>query len=341
MKRILNKTIILAIGLMLVGGAAFGVDFDTLENSFSDFSDGVAEALPQASTTGLTWSDARVRGFPHFGVGLSVGAVMMPEDAFTELADGLQIELPSELITDLGVPFPSYAFDARVGIPFLPFDVGAKLGLLTPEMSDSLGGDTSADYMLAGFDIRYPILKGRLLMPAVSVSAGYNYLSGGLTSSFTLDGGDLSSITLDTTNIDDLDDTVTILASDPDLRFDFQTHSVDFKAQASKNLLIFTPYVGGAYTYGWSKAGGGVKSELGTSGSTDTLDDVKDALEAEGYDIELTDEGFSVLSGATGGSIRAFGGLSVNLLILKLDLNGQYNFATQSLGGGINARIQF
>ena len=339
MKRILNKTIILAIGLMLVGGAAFGVDFTALENSFGDFSDGVAEALPQASTTGLTWSDARVRGFPHFGVGLSVGAVMMPEDAFTELADGLQIELPSELITDLGVPFPSYAFDARVGIPFLPFDVGAKLGVLTPDMSDSLGGDTSADYMLAGFDIRYPILKGRLLMPAVSVSAGYNYLSGGLTSTFSSSGGDLTSI--DVGGIGDLDPNTVVTASDPDLRFDFQTHSVDFKAQASKNLLIFTPYVGGAYTYGWSKAGGGVKSELGTSGSADTLDDVRDALEAEGYDIELTDEGFSVLSGANGGAVRAFGGVSVNLLILKLDLNGQYNFATQSLGGGINARIQF
>lgn len=337
MKRILNKTIILVIGLMLVGGAAFGVDFTTLENSFSDFSDGVAEALPQASTTGLTWSDARVRGFPHFGVGLSFGAVMMPEKAFTDLATELGVELPSAMVTDLGVPFPSYAIDGRVGIPFLPFDVGAKLGLLTPNMSESLGGDTSADYMLAGFDIRYPILKGRLLMPAVSVSAGYNYLSGGLTTTFSSAGDDLTQI--DVGGIGDLDANTVVTASDPNLRFDFQTHSLDFKAQASKNLLIFTPYLGGAYTYGWSKAGGGVKSELETN-TADTIEDVRDALEAEGFDVEIDDEGFSVLSGANGGSVRAFGGFSVNLLILKLDLNGQYNFTTKSLGGGINARIQ-
>src|SRR6056297_404700 len=336
MKRILNKTIILAIGLMLVGGAAFGqVAFSNLEGSFSTFSDDIAEALPQASTTGLTWSDARVRGFPHFGVGLSFGAVMMPKDAFEDLAAGLNVDLPSSMVSDLGVPFPAYAIDGRVGIPFLPIDIGAKLGVLTPGMSESLGGDTAADYMLAGFDVRYPILKGRLLMPAVSVSAGYNYLSGGITTSFSgagLDGGiDLSSIQGLTG--------VSVNYTDPDLRFDWKTHSMDFKVQASKNLLIFTPYVGGAYTYEWSTAGGGVSSDLTYSGKTE--DEVKDALDAAGYgDIELSDSEFTILSDVTGGSVRAFGGFSVNLLVLKLDLNGQYNFTSGSLGGGINARIQ-
>jgi hypothetical protein len=337
MKRILNKTIIIAIGLMLVGGAAFGVDFNTLENSFSDFSDGVAEALPQASTTGLTWSDARVRGFPHFGVGLSFGAVMMPEKAFTDLATGLGVELPSAMVTNLGVPFPSYAIDGRVGIPFVPFDVGAKLGVLTPGMSESLGGDTSADYMLAGFDIRYPILKGRLLMPAVSVSAGYNYLSGGINT--TVSGaGDLSAVTGNSGNAQ-LDAILNDLTfNDPSLRFAWKTHSLDFKLQASKNLLIFTPYAGGAYTYGWSQAGGGISADIDYGSYS--ASDLQDALEAAGYEANVSDESFAVLSGANGGAIRAFGGFSVNLLILKLDLNGQYNFTTKSLGGGINARIQ-
>src|SRR6056297_2965288 len=289
MKRILNKTIILAIGLMLVGGAAFGqVAFSDLEGSFSTFSDDIAEALPQASTTCLTWSDARVRGFPHFGVGLSFGAVMMPKDAFEDLAgpDGLNIDI-SDLTTDLGVPFPSYVVDGRVGIPFLPIDVGAKLGVLTPGMSENLGGDTAADYMLAGFDVRYPILKGRLLMPAVSVSAGYNYLSGGIST--TVSGaGDLSGITGNTGNstLDPMLEQITL--SDPDLRFAWKTHSLDFKVQASKNLLIFTPYAGGAYTYGWSNAGGGISADIDYGSNTE--EEVKDALDAAGYgDVELSD----------------------------------------------------
>src|SRR6056297_1680551 len=338
MKRILNKTIILAIGLMLVGGAAFGqVAFSNLEGSFSTFSDDIAEALPQASTTGLTWSDARVRGFPHFGVGLSFGAVMMPKDAFEDLAgpDGLNIDI-SDLTTDLGVPFPSYAVDGRVGIPFLPFDVGAKLGVLTPGMSESLGGDTSADYMLAGFDVRYPILKGRLLMPAVSVSAGYNYLSGGINTSVS--GANLGNFNGDSANSELNDILNDLTLTDPNLRFAWKTHSLDFKVQASKNLLIFTPYAGGAYTYGWSQAGGGISADIDYGAYS--ASELQDAMDAAGYEADVSGESFAILSGANGGSVRAFGGFSVNLLVLKLDLNGQYNFSTNSLGGGINARIQ-
>src|SRR6056297_4041328 len=287
MKRILNKTIILAIGLMLVGGAAFGqVAFSNLEGSFSTFSDDIAEALPQASTTGLTWSDARVRGFPHFGVGLSFGAVMMPKDAFEDLAAGLNVDLPSSMVSDLGVPFPAYAIDGRVGIPFLPIDIGAKLGVLTPGMSESLGGDTAADYMLAGFDVRYPILKGRLLMPAVSVSAGYNYLSGGINTSVS--GTNWESFTADSDNSDLNDILSELTLSDPNLRFAWKTHSLDFKVQASKNLLIFTPYAGGAYTYGWSQAGGGISADIDYG--TYSASELKVALDTVGYEADVSGE---------------------------------------------------
>jgi len=332
------KAIATAIVFLLIASGAFGIDFDSLESNFTDFSDEVAKALPQAATTGLDWSDARVRGFPHFGVGLSFGAVMLPSDAFEGLAEDLNIELPSEITgSALGVPLPAYAVDGRVGLPFVPFDVGAKLGVLTPEMAENYGGfrGVSADFMLAGIEIRYPLIKGGLALPAVAVSAGYNYLSGGIGTSLDVDTGLGSSIDLG--SVPGLSG-VTVDYSDPDLRFEWTTHAVDLKVQASKNMLIFTPYLGGAYTYGWSKAGGGVSAELEYTGATE--EEVQDALDAEGYDIELDDSSFAILSGATGGSLRAFGGFSVNLLLFKLDLNGQYNFATQGLGGGVNVRIQ-
>jgi len=223
--------------------------------------------------------------------------------------------------------------DARVGLPFLPFDVGAKLGMLTPEMSESLGGDVSADYMLAGLDLRFPIIKGGLVLPSLSVAAGYNYLSGGVNATVS-NAGNLT----DSVDISALIPGASIDFSDPDIRFQWQTHALDFRLQASKGLLIFTPYLGGGYTYGWSQAGGGVASQIGFTGTTEQ--EVRDALDAAGYTFELDDDGFSILSDATGGSFRAFGGMSINLLILKLDLNGQYNFTTQSLGGGLNVRIQ-
>jgi len=343
MNKTFRRALVFTLAFLLLGSiGVFGqaIELDLMKENFSGFSSDVATALPHAAATGLTWSDARVRGFPHFGVGLSLGAVMIPKDTFVDLAATMNIALPSEITdSELGVPFPAYAVDARLGIPFLPFDVGAKLGMLTPEMSESLGGKVNADYMLAGFEIRYPIIKGNLLLPAVSLSAGYNYLSGGI--GMTVDNaGDLAGgISFDVPD----DGTYTVDYTDPELRFDWQTQAVDFKVQTSKNLLIFTPYIGGAYSYGWSKAGGGVSAELtyAKDGNSVNEDDVRKALDELGYDVDLSDQGFVVLSSVDGGSIRAFGGLSVNLLLLKLDVNGQYNFTTSSLGAGVNARIQF
>lgn len=331
MKKIL---ILMIIMVVVVSGVFAQVNIATMEAAFSTFSTDVAEALPVASTIGLNWSDARVRGFPHFGVGLSLGAVMIPEDAFISLANTLSITLPSA-ITDagLGIPFPAYVIDARVGIPFLPIDIGAKLGVLTPEMSAALFSDVSVDYILAGFDIRTPIIKGNLVLPAITLSAGYNYLSGGVNAS--VGGiGDLSSIDLNPVI------NTTLSYTDPDIRFAWKTHTVDFKLQASKSLLIITPYAGLGYAYGWSKAGGGISSDITYSGGV-TEDEVRDALEAAGYDFELSGDGFTILSESSGGSLRVFAGLSVNLFILKLDLNAMYNISTASLGASANVRIAF
>ena len=332
----MKKILILMIILMVsVSGAFAQIAIGDMETAFSTFSTDVADALPVASTIGLNWSDARVRGFPHFGVGLSLGAVMIPEDAFVSLANTLSITLPSA-ITDagLGIPFPTYVVDARVGIPFLPIDVGAKLGVLTPGMSAALSSDVSVDYILAGFDIRTPIIKGNLVLPAISLSAGYNYLSGGVNTTVASAGNLTTGIDLNS-----LIAGASIDYTDPDIRFAWQTHTIDFKLQASKSLLVITPYAGLGYAYGWSKAGGGVSSDITYTNTTEAA--VRQALEAAGYDIELSGDGFTILSESSGGSLRAFGGLSINLFILKLDLNAMYSLSTASLGATANVRIAF
>ncbi len=309
---------------LLIAVPMFGdIQYSDLESSFATFADDVAEALPfAAAATGLTWSDARVKGFPHFGIGLSVSAVTIPKEAFEDVASALGFELPSE-ITDsgLGVPLPGYAVDARLGLPFIPFDIGAKFGYLTPGMGDALEGSTglTAEYILAGLQVRYPLLKGRLLIPAVSVGLGYTYLNGSVAMETTGMSNQINFPGGETLNI-----------GNPDAVFAWKTHAIDLSIQASKSLLILTPYLGAGYSYGWSRAGGGVNADI--TGDVDAVED--------NYDVEITDDGFVVYSDASGGSFRAFGGLSFNLTILKLDLNAQYNFTTQSLGGGLNARIQ-
>ena len=333
MKKILVLLIILVVG---VSGVFAQVDFDSMESSFSKFSTDIAESLPFASTIGLNWSDATVRSLPHFGVGVTVGAVSLPEEAFTLLATTMGFPIPAE-ITDLGlgVPLPVYTIDVRLGGILFPFDVGAKLGYIPPDALADMA--MTANYTLAGFDIRTPILKQNLLLPSIALSVGYNYLNAGVGTSISSGMG--SGIDLSGYSLSD------ITFSDPEASFQMESNVIDAKLQVSKSLLIFTPYVGAGYAYGWSNAGGGVAGSVlygGTAITATDIDAINTALALVGEsELNITSEGFLVSAASEGGSFRAFGGLSINLFILKLDLNAMYNVSTESLGASANIRIAF
>jgi len=334
MKKIIILLIILVVA---VTGAFAQVNIATMETSFIDFSDDVSLSLPFASTIGLNWSDATVRSLPHLGVGVTVGAVTIPAEAFTPLAGSMGITIPQE-ITDLGmgVPLPVYTIDARIGGLFLPFDIGVKLGYLPPDALKDMS--MSADYTLAGFDIRTPILKQNILLPSIALSVGYNYLDAGLEAPLDgvgmASGVDLSSMGLGVLSF-----------PTPNARFQMQSNVLDAKLQISKSLLIITPYLGVGYAYGWSNAGGGISGTVNYDDSPITstqISAIEDAFASAGYDAPtVSADGFVVSSATTGGSFRAFGGLSVNLFVLKLDLNAMYNVNTKSLGATANVRIAF
>jgi len=260
MKKFLILMIILVVGFTGI----YATDIATMEKSFATFSEDVSSSLPFSSTIGLNWSDATVRSLPHFGVGLSVGAVLIPKDAFVALSNDMGFTLPSEITSsDLGVPLPVYTLDGRIGGLFLPFDIGVKLGYLPP---DALSGMAmSADYTLAGFDIRTPILKQNALLPSIALSVGYNYLNAGVQSPISTGMG--QSIDISDAFGGSPGDNV-LYFTDPNARFQMQSNVIDAKLQISKSLLIITPYFGVGYAYGWSNAGGGVAgSVLYDSGS--------------------------------------------------------------------------
>ncbi len=338
MEVIMKKYLLIPLLISVAFTGAFAVDYKDMANSFDQFSKDVSESLPFNSTMGLNWSDARVRGFPHFGIGLSVGATAIPEDTFKRLADNLGIALPAELTdTGLGIPVPGYTVDARIGLPFLPFDIGVKLGTVPEGIVDT--PSLAMDYTLAGFDIRTPIVKQNLLLPAVTLGVGFNYLKS--TIGTYVDTGIASSI--DLSSVDSNLGTLTF--NDPEVAFTMETKVIDFKLQVSKKILIFTPYVGAGYSYGWSNAGGGVYADVEYDGNPITqadIDAINAAFDDKGIDRpDLSVKKITVSSDNTGSTLRAFGGISVNLILLKLDLNGMYNVSTQSLGASVNARMSF
>ena len=344
------KKLLLIFGIMLLFTLSLQAQVDYVseyEDSFQAFADEIAASLPFNATIGLNWADAYIGQFPHFGVGLTVGATSIPYEIMEPVFDMLgNFTLPSELefIEKWGAPLPAYTLDARLGGFILPFDAGVKFGFLPDEAKVVM--PFNMDYMLVGGDVRLALLKGRGVMPDLSIGAGYTYLDGAVYLADVAGGDQVINLVgaPAPTSYD-------LKVTDPDVTFNWQANVIDLKVQASKKLVIITPYLGAGVSWGSSKAGGGLSSDVKYSEDggayTDLtppdIDVIIAAMEAAGLTPpELTSTSVEVGSQKVDGwAMRAFGGLGFNLWILKLDLSGMYNFTSGSYGVALNTRIQW
>lgn len=319
----MKKIGILLITLLLII-PAFGfaeVDIGEFEDAFTTFGNSVGPALPLAANIGLNWSDAYIGQLlgvpPRFGAGITLGAAFLPVEGFHEVLnildqEALKDNLPE--VGDMGVAFPVYTVEGRIGGFLLDFDLGLKAGWLpASEKVDDMSGDFDLEYTMIGADIRIPIIKQNILLPNVAIGAGFTYLKGGI-------GLDVGTIAFDGDG-----DPLTI--ENTRLGFEWETMVYDFKAQASKSFLLFTPYLGAGVSLHDSKAGGSLTGEAGG--------------EYEGETFKLGDAGISgMIEVEDNLNFRMYGGTSINLFLLKLDLQGMYDFTSETLGASINARIQ-
>ncbi|TVR53203.1 MAG: hypothetical protein EA426_18135 [Spirochaetaceae bacterium] len=349
-----TKLVVLSLVLVFASTAAFAeeptLDLAAIKSAFGGFAEGVSDALPLNAAVGLNWSNAHIGQLPRFGVGITAGVTTIPfapvEAAFNELGIALD---DLEDLRDIGVPFPAYTVEARLGGLILPFDVGAKFGYFGDELSDNitgmLGDNIDLEYMLAGFDVRYRLIRETSLLPGVSVGAGYNYLRGSITADGLMGRTELADLE------GPLGDMHYLALSDPKVAFNWSSSVIDLKAQASKNVLYFlTPYIGFGASRGLSTAGGGLRAELlysddGTDYDPITeaqWDALKDAYAQQGEEFPFEREaGFGFSSAADGWGFRVYGGMSLNLFILKLDVTGMYDFVGENFGATVGARIQF
>lgn len=270
---------------------------------------------------------------------------MLPIAGFDSVMENFGVALPQELLFlgDLGVPFPAAVIDARIGGIVLPFDLGFKIGFIPQFLKDKLGDEFTIDYLMVGGDLRVPILKDKGFVPALSVGGGYTFFRGGVGIPGLLDSG----IDLGTTDTGypALDSELQKLSfSNPELFFNWESHVIDLKLQLSKNLFIITPYIGLGGSYGISKAGGGVKSDVlyNSAPITDSqIQNIYDAFAAAGMSApDLSDQGLIVASSANGFAFRVYGGTSINIFFIKVDASVMYNFTSKSLGAQVGLRFQ-
>jgi hypothetical protein len=112
--------------------------------------------------------------------------------------------------------------------------------------------------------------------------------------------------------------------SDPQLDIIWKTTSIEFKTQVSFPYKIVTPYAGAGISYAWSQAGYKISIPIDTS-----------ALEALG--VNVSDKTIKKFSGI---NTRLFGGLSINLAYVRLDLTGMYEILNSNFGASFGLRFQ-
>ena len=100
-----------------------------------------------------------------------------------------------------------------------------------------------------------------------------------------------------------------ISTDDETLAIDFQTNVIDARLQVSKSFLVVTPYAGFGLSYDITNSSYKLINE------TDTASE-------------------------KGWQYRAFGGLSFNIVVVKIDLSGMYNFKSENWGANLGLRVQ-
>lgn len=338
------KRIVLISMMALAAAGAWAQDLGTFQTGFETFATDMAATLSYNATIGNNWSDAYIGQLPHFGVGLAVGFTAVPAasvESFMQTA--LNQPLPDAL-KQVGLPIPAAAVSVKIGGIILPFDVGVKAMILPPQATSALSAQgIAADYKLFGGNVRIGLVKEGLLFPDVSFGAGYNRLMGSVNVPLSV-----PDQTYTFTAITDQ----SLRVSDPDLQLDWTTDSFDFTLQVSKKVLFLRPFAGLGYSMGSSTVGGGLAAKMYYDDDTTTSGDevlvtsaevaaIKQALADASQPVpDISADGFLFSATNADPVLRVYGGLSLNLFFLNLDLQGIYVPKTKGLGANAMIRVQ-
>ncbi len=329
----MKRVLLISMIVLAATAGAWSQDLSTFQSGFTTFSADMASTLSYNATIGNNWSDAYIGGFPHFGVGLAVGMTAVPSSSVEAFFTAMDVTMPDSLKT-LGLPVPATALSAKLGGLILPFDVGLKAMVLPSSVASVLSASgVTADYSLIGGNVRFAVLKENILLPDVSIGAGYNRLKGSVAMDIPLASTDYTVGSYDA------------YISNPTMSLDWTTDSFDFTLQVSKSLLFLRPYAGLGYSMGKSTVSGGLKSTVTSDGTTPLtptqISDINAALAASGQaTAAISADGILFNAEDSTPVLRVYGGLSFEILVIKLDTTVTYVPATKSLGASAMVRFQ-
>jgi hypothetical protein len=318
--------------------SAQAISPDMITSVFNTVSGQFAYALPYMSAVGLGWNDAYIGNFPCFAIGLSAGFASIPYSAIESITGGLNMDMGNidQVLQFVGVPLPAYALDARLGGFGIPFDMGVKVGFLPDAVNSALPAGVTVNFLLLGADVRFGILEDKDWVPALSIGAGVNYISGGVHIADVF-----PAIAFDTSAIPEFTGENTIVAAG-DADVGWQALSIEAKAQVSKKLAIFHLSAGFAAAYSvYALAHAGILAPVTVgSGNTPITSTQISALNAAYPGLDVTGAQFMVSGSVNGWTLRAFGGFSIDIAVIRLDIAVMYNLLSGGLGASVGIRVQ-
>ena len=334
MSNIGKITCLCLVMFLLAAGQVFSLTtLDDLNEAVSGFSSQMAKAAQFNSAIGLNWSDAYIGQFlgipPKFGVGLAFGFTNLSIGPINDL---VKMMSDAPLPFDAGLPLPGYTLEGRIGGFVLPFDIGFKIGTL-PESIPILEAITGAklSYLLVGGDFRYALVDSKLLK--FSIGLGFNHLNGGVSLPIGSSFGPL------TTPGD-----YTLKMDKPEIGLLWNTNCLEFKLQASIPTAVFTPYAGLGLNYSWTRAGYAINAKpIMTDPDGNTVDSRQFLQELKEYDIkgvEIKDNSIESVLSDEAFNIRVYGGISLNMTVIRLDLTGMYDLFNSNWGMTVGIRFQ-
>lgn len=324
---------IIAVGALAltIAASTFAQTLDSFKSTFTSLAGSMATSLAADASIGSNWSDAYIGSFPHFGVGLTAGAVFTGSGTVPDLSSLGVSGVPSQF-SSVGLPVPALGGSFKIGIPFLPIDVGVRGMYVPSSITDTLLGSSGVSASLASFglQVRYALVKQTVLLPNVSIGAAYNYQKGNLSAPL----GSGKNYTVQTN-----EGATTIATSQPKLNVDWTGYSFDFTAQVSKKLLFIVPYLGLGASFGSSSVTGGVDASVSTSYSSG-LSGLNSYLTSHGGPT-INNSGFTYSVNVTDPIYRLYGGMSLRILVLDFDLQGIYlPLNGGKFGAALTTRIQ-
>lgn len=239
------KNKIFAVVLFAAAAAGASAQDAAFTGRLDSFLNDINKNLPDNAVSSSTWSDGYIGELislpPHLGLGVSCGISRFPLANLVNAAGiaGSSVDIP--ILLTLGDGFLiNPAVELRLGGFKLPFDLGARFGMLP---ANTLYG-VEMKYRSISVDMRYAIIKESSALPDIIVGAGWYNTSGRICHSFSAD--ELAA------------------AGSQSLAIDFKTNVFELRAQVSKSALAFAPYLGLAGYFAMSESSyeiAGVKGE--------------------------------------------------------------------------------